>query len=278
MRKLLVCLIAGFALSISAQETKTHIIQRGETIESIAKKYGISEADLKEANPDIKKFYYAGMSIVIPVKAVAVESKSVGSQPYQKRQKVNTAKSNPSYRLETKMNNLPEKKHAKQNTGISFGFLVDVYGGYSTFKWSGGTPKAGIGFGGGLSGRVFWKGTTNPEGYFAEIGIGYSRKGTGAFPMDYVGARVFPLSYSLGENSFFIKAGGYIGYPLSKIKTSHNSYDGNLDYGVDVGVGMFFLDHFSVMLSLEEGFAKICDSPVDLNNRNIFLTLSYRIK
>lgn len=56
------------SLSMSAQTSQSHIVQRGETIESVAKKYGISVSDLQQANPSTKDYFYAGMKLIIPHK------------------------------------------------------------------------------------------------------------------------------------------------------------------------------------------------------------------
>lgn len=56
------------SLSMSAQTSQSHTVQRGETIESVAKKYGISVSDLQQANPSTKDYFYTGMKLVIPRK------------------------------------------------------------------------------------------------------------------------------------------------------------------------------------------------------------------
>lgn len=55
-------LINANAQSLNPQ----HTIQRGETIESIAKKYNVDPKEIIAANPTIKDMFYAGMIIVIP--------------------------------------------------------------------------------------------------------------------------------------------------------------------------------------------------------------------
>lgn len=45
----------------------THIVDRRETLASIAKKYNISEQELISANPDAGQFIYDGMELTIPV-------------------------------------------------------------------------------------------------------------------------------------------------------------------------------------------------------------------
>lgn len=57
-----------FVMSISAQELKTHVIQKGETVESIAAKYRVSVEDIKKSNPYVIG-YYSGVKLKIPVRA-----------------------------------------------------------------------------------------------------------------------------------------------------------------------------------------------------------------
>lgn len=61
----LMCAIALFAIMATATE-RTHIVKKGETAESIAKTFGISTESLLEANPDLKQYIYAGMTLKIP--------------------------------------------------------------------------------------------------------------------------------------------------------------------------------------------------------------------
>lgn len=51
--------------SVYAQGTKTHTVQRGETVESLARRYGLTPDDILEANPGLKTIY-TGMTIKIP--------------------------------------------------------------------------------------------------------------------------------------------------------------------------------------------------------------------
>lgn len=44
-------------ISIHGQETIKHIVQRGETLESIAKDYNLSQTELQNANYDMEIFY-----------------------------------------------------------------------------------------------------------------------------------------------------------------------------------------------------------------------------
>lgn len=69
MRKIIFCIIVIVAMNVAAQSVTTHIVQRGETIESIASKYQVSVDDIKRANPNAGDFFYVGMKLNIPSKS-----------------------------------------------------------------------------------------------------------------------------------------------------------------------------------------------------------------
>ena len=52
--------------SLAAYPNKEHIVERGETIESIATKYNIDVEMIVNHNPSVAELFYTGMSIVIP--------------------------------------------------------------------------------------------------------------------------------------------------------------------------------------------------------------------
>ncbi len=58
--------IAFCLLSINANAEQKHIIERGENLESIARKYGVTTQQIIELNPDAATFTYVGMELVIP--------------------------------------------------------------------------------------------------------------------------------------------------------------------------------------------------------------------
>ena len=69
MKRFFIIMIVAMSMTTTmAQEVVEHVLQRGETIESVAKKYGVSVADLQEVNPDIANMTYVGMKIKIPQK------------------------------------------------------------------------------------------------------------------------------------------------------------------------------------------------------------------
>lgn len=76
MKKTILCIIllAANILVSLAQTMQKHTVQRGETLESVAQKYGVTVAAMKEANPDIGNYFYVGMVLNVPQ----------ASQPIQK--------------------------------------------------------------------------------------------------------------------------------------------------------------------------------------------------
>lgn len=66
MRRILLSLMLLVAMTAAAQNTIVHIVQQGETLASIAKKYKTSVASIKAGNPDAKSDIYPGMRLEIP--------------------------------------------------------------------------------------------------------------------------------------------------------------------------------------------------------------------
>lgn len=61
----LLCTVCVFTMAQS--QTVTHVVQRGETIESIAEYYKVSVEDINKANPNADGIVYVGMKLNIPV-------------------------------------------------------------------------------------------------------------------------------------------------------------------------------------------------------------------
>ena len=74
---LLVC-VGVFQLGFS-QGYKTHKVKKGETIESIAQKYKISEASIYRLNPDAKNKKIASTVLVIPTEEIVPTSEEGNS-------------------------------------------------------------------------------------------------------------------------------------------------------------------------------------------------------
>lgn len=70
LRILLLLVFMTVATAVMAQESKEHTVARGETMASIAQLYGLTEEQLKAANPNAS-MCFAGMKLVIPDPAAA---------------------------------------------------------------------------------------------------------------------------------------------------------------------------------------------------------------
>jgi|GEM_PF-2126489 hypothetical protein len=73
MKQLFLVLLLTFALWANAAQKKEHVVERGETIESIAKLYNTTKEILYELNPAAKTMFYTGMILVIPENSPAVD-------------------------------------------------------------------------------------------------------------------------------------------------------------------------------------------------------------
>ncbi len=274
------------SLMCIAQNITYHTVQRGETLYGIAKKYNVTIDAIRSSNPDLEKYFFAGMKLIIPVNQNATINNSMpekkiiekgGKNLQQETNKVPFQNNSP---LSTRKNLSNNQEFQSRETAIGYSLSVDICGGFSNFIWSGGSPKPGIGFGAGITGQLYIKETNLiPEGYFAELGLGYVKKGSGAFPISYIRTKILPLNYSftnLSDNfSILVKGGGYFAFPITELKTTQNTFKTNLDYGAFIGVG-FAYERYSLLFSYEHGLANVSKSNVELKNQNIFITLAYR--
>lgn len=75
IKKLLlsVLLCTASMLSMAQNQTVTHVVQRGETLESIAEYYKVSVEDINKANPNADGIVYVGMKIEIPTSTNGVK-------------------------------------------------------------------------------------------------------------------------------------------------------------------------------------------------------------
>lgn len=77
MKKLIISLslIFAFCLNAKGQDYKTHKVQNGDTIESIARQYNVTPYDIYALNPDSKSGLDTSMVLIIPKSKVAVQTK-----------------------------------------------------------------------------------------------------------------------------------------------------------------------------------------------------------
>lgn len=116
-------------LSMAQSQTVTHVVQRGETLESIAESYKVSVEDINKANPNADGIVYVGMKLNIPTiskqQTVSTNDKQGGST-YTKENNFEHDSNNkvyPKYKYNTAKNE-DEKVGKFEFAGeLGFGFI-----------------------------------------------------------------------------------------------------------------------------------------------------------
>lgn len=77
MKRLLLLLAAVVCTSLHAQDVRQHTVQRGETFAVIARRYGLTEDEVKAANPN-HSVCYVGLKLQIPAKPTEAPAETEG--------------------------------------------------------------------------------------------------------------------------------------------------------------------------------------------------------
>lgn len=89
----LICTVC--MLSMAQNQTITHVVQRGETLESIAEYYKVSVEDINKANPNADGIVYVGMKLNIPTNSnTSIKKDIVVSKDYQRTNETSTTNQN----------------------------------------------------------------------------------------------------------------------------------------------------------------------------------------
>lgn len=129
MKKLLTSILIAFSLLIcnelSAQETVKHVVQKGETLTSIAANYGVTVLEITTLNPKAQRFLFTGMELQIPIKnkpaapastgATAVNSTANASVPATQQAQV----SSPTSGTKTDYTSYPESTYTNNSTSTT---------------------------------------------------------------------------------------------------------------------------------------------------------------
>lgn len=78
MKRTILSLLFGTAsmFAMAQNQTVSHVVQRGETLESIAKYYNVSVEDIDKANPNMDGVVYVGLKLNIPTSSVQPKTSS----------------------------------------------------------------------------------------------------------------------------------------------------------------------------------------------------------
>lgn len=144
MKKLLLILFAACFVTLQALAFE-HIVQRGETLESVAQKYGISVATLLRVNPGCQNLFYPGLKLQIPERQTqpalqAPANQSNQGQGYQQQPVQSQAYPYQPSQINGQAPTLSEEKEeAKPGIEpcfqIGFGFLPKPKGSHDNFTY-----------------------------------------------------------------------------------------------------------------------------------------------
>ena len=91
MKKQLYILLFGFFLltvkPVTAQQYKTHRVEKGETIYSISKQYGVTEDAIYKLNPDAKKGLRSNTLLIIPSEGITEVQEKVTFKKHRVKRK-----------------------------------------------------------------------------------------------------------------------------------------------------------------------------------------------
>ncbi|MDO4161319.1 MAG: LysM peptidoglycan-binding domain-containing protein [Prevotellaceae bacterium] len=186
LKIIMTTLVMLFSIALAVAQTNTikHTVERGETLASIAEKYGTTEAKIIELNPDAAQFVYVGMELNVPMANHTVENETDTNEIISNTKSNNK---NISY-LESQDNeiSISNTKSTSELTPLDFCYLMVSY--FSSFD-------------------------VVDQGYYMLGGSSYSEKGWG---VEYY----FGANYGLVESDYagtvFLIGPSY-GYVYDKI-------------------------------------------------------------
>ena len=220
---LTICMVAfGVSFAIAQTSTIKHTVDRGETLQSIAKRYATTEAKIIELNPDAAQFVYVGMELTIP----AVKVNDAVKEDNSKTLYNNFVTQNTSDHFITNSalinTDFSKNNHTK--------FEKELYVGISMNNFTGDDIKNSdmkVGFNAGVTARYY---VVND--FFLEGSLGISTKG-------------YKSDSESSSGSYWDDEGpNYDG----SISTKYTSY--NLDLPILVGYKLAVNDDFNIKLKV----------------------------
>lgn len=267
------------AVSGYAQETVTHVVKRGETIESIADRYGTTADTILRLNPDAADFVYVGMELKIEKGTVC---KVLESEPAAEKKTDAAIKAGKERGRKPK-----EENSVSSGKAVGIDMLVSASAGYSDFACAEASPKSRLGFSIDLPFRfsAMRKVGFFPENYYMEASVGYALKGSAAYPAHYVDIKLAPAGYSLPVSNVEItgKVGLYVGIPVGgEIELFANKagrgyiYPFGPDVGIDLSMGISF-GRWDIGFIYERGFTDMSDVRFPLHNQRLTVYAAFKL-
>lgn len=290
------CLCAMMAVGVAVAQTTSsttvkHIVDRGETLASIAKHYGTTEAKIKELNPDAAQFIYVGMELLIPAAPApttpaAQPAKSTPQKDVKDKPRQQTNNTHTPYAIGKKNNSGVDGFNSYQFNQSNRGGLTTYLAlqggvGKSNFEWDDGSVNGDLSYAVDIMAQMYFASRKLfiPRNWYMEYGVGYNKMGAADFGMSYVRLDVLPLGYALPLGSFnlVLKGGGVVSYPINDLKTENgNSWGGDLQLGFTVGLQIDW-NKFSIGCTYQKDFTQVSGSaPERLYNYAVLGTISYK--
>lgn len=314
-KKFVLAIIVAMTANIAvAQSTKIHVVERGETIESIAQKYGVTKDAIVKLNPDAAQFVYVGMELAVPVPIVATSNVTKPDNEQVESEELSQDSKSVKSKEEIQSTNSHEKSSCCE---------YEVFAGLSINGFVGSDANdfnTKCGFNVGVSGRYYIL-----DNFFAEASLAIATKGyqydsvassgpywddeggnfDGEVTTKYTSYNIdvpILLGYKVPVNddlSLKIKAGPYLTYALSGKETEkgfqtiyediHSSETEHIDeetkigdmngfknfgYGVQAGISV---DYKKYILSAyyQRGLSKVFDEN-KAYEQNILVSIGYR--
>ena len=242
-------------VAMAQSQIITHVVQRGETLESIAKYYNISVADLNNANPNADGLIYVGMKLAVPV-ATTSTTTTVATTPIAATETTSAPAD------ATGVNQESESQRTVSSTQATYSFTESKIGTFEPSIESGVTIGQFFGDGAKLEDEHIYKLTIGmqiafgakyfiTEKLFAEALIGYrylegiankkvfeSILGDGATAKFSTHSIYIPLYFGAKVNKLSFKAGPYFDY-IVKGKAEAERSIGHFKNTVKVDDGRF---------------------------------------
>lgn len=139
-KRFLITSLVSVALAFAGYaEEKTHVVERGETLTTIAKTYGVTEQALIKANPDAASFCYVGMVLNIPETADAqgdARNEAVSSVKDSARQEmpVNDNQTSTVSKPDNKVVHVANKEDDEKDPSNFSSLMLSYMGGYDDFE------------------------------------------------------------------------------------------------------------------------------------------------
>lgn len=224
MKKLILSLTLLIA-AVAGASALEHTVQRGETLESVAKAYNITTQQLVNANPGADKLFYVGLKLNIP-EANAAATMPAANESVQTLP-VPDAENTPETTEETSV---------EEEQGPGWTPILDLNFGF-TPKEKGLKNQVSLDIAASF-GAAYWF-MNRMDGVFASAALGYDGK-VYSYPADKISTTIHMISvpikagYAISTANRNFAVTPYIGFDLA-ITVAGSSKMGDYKFDVDTG-------------------------------------------